>query len=65
MCVCADVVFIKKKIDQHRIVRYFPFFIISFFFSLHTALSVPGKVITHTDIKLSLFCGLWMMVLAL
>lgn len=61
MCRCG---FHKKKeIDQHRIVRYFPFFIISFF--LHTALSVPGKVITHTDINLSLFCGLRMMELAL
>lgn len=60
--MCADVVFIKKRLIN---IESFDIFLFYYFFFLHTALSVPGKVITHTDINLSLFGGLWMMALAL
>lgn len=49
MCVCADVVFIKKRLINIESFDIFLFLLFLFFFSLHTALSVPGKVITHTQ----------------
>lgn len=46
MCVCADVVFIKKRLIN---IESFDIFLFYYFFFLHTALSVPVKVITHTQ----------------